>query len=73
MKTTTSYYKSEIEINKARGIQPSELLEMPYYKFRMYFESVSEELKAKKKSYEEQQRQQQSRKWKMPRLFGRKK
>lgn len=37
---------------------------MPYYVFRMYFESVQQELRDKKKANDEQQREHNKRKFK---------
>lgn len=41
---------------------------MPYYVFRMYYDDVKEELQAKKKMNDEQQRQQEKSKFKMPKM-----
>lgn len=58
MPTTTSYYSLEIALNKHRQLQPSEIHNLPYYVFQMYYESVKEELKAKKKANDEQVKEQ---------------
>lgn len=41
---------------------------MPYYVFRMYYDDVNEELKAKKKQYDEQQKKQDKNKFRMPKM-----
>ncbi len=41
---------------------------MPYYVFRMYYEDVKDELLAKKKQHDEQQRSQEKSKFRMPKM-----
>lgn len=70
MPTTTSYYNLEIAINRHRGIQPSEIRKMPFYVLQLYYESVKEELKSKKKANDEQSKQSEKRgqKFRMPKM-----